>query len=297
MRCTEQIDPTGHPRSTPRRPGSRDTSGIDEPGLVPAPSWIVPLLGYRAGGQVPNTADRSSKSSVALAAHILEQLGVEPGTRPRKASDSFEPAARTALQSELELVGHGALVGSGSILGFEQYRHLRHLDDLVHGSPFLSSQIGRDYLIDADITVSLDAAALPELPPCVTEGLLRRWNPKLPPVLETKSRLLHALISLKWSIRSDRVQNIRHEAVILTRTRRGRQPHIAVVTLEPLPSRLASIARGTGEIDAVYHLLYEELWDATMTIGSSEQRSVLFELVENGRLRPWNWLVPTLVAS
>ena len=83
----------------------------------------------------------------------------------------------------------------------------------------------------------------------------------------------------------------------MTRTRRCRQPHLGVVTLEPLPTRVASIARGTGEIDAVYHLLYEELWNATMSAGTPDQRSVLYELVENGRLRPWSWLVPTIVAA
>jgi hypothetical protein len=246
---------------------------------------------------VPNTADLSSRQSVALAAQMLASLKIDSGVPAVLPPASFEPSVREALQCELESAGHNSIVGSGSILAFDQYRHLKHLDALVGGDPFLSSQIGRDYLIHADVTVSVDAPAVPALPATVAEGLGQRWGPRLPPVLEPGSRLLHAMVSLKWSIRSDRVQNIRHEAVILTRTRRGRQPHIAVATLEPLPSRLASIARGTGEIDAVYHLLYEELWDATMAIGSSEQRSVLFELVENGRLRPWSWLVPTLAAS
>ena len=36
------------------------------------------------------------------------------------------------------------------------------------------------------------------------------------------------------------------------------------MTAEPLPSRLASIARGTGEVDAVYHIAYDAL-DASVT--------------------------------
>lgn len=52
---------------------------------------------------------------------------------------------------------------------------------------------------------------------------------------------------------------IRHEGVILARSRRGREPHIVTVTAEPLPSRLAAIACGTGEVDAVYHVALAKL--------------------------------------
>jgi hypothetical protein len=55
------------------------------------------------------------------------------------------------------------------------------------------------------------------------------------------------------------VQNIRHECLQMIRHRRGRQPHPVTVTAEPLPSRLASIARGTGEVDDSYGSLLE--WD------------------------------------
>ena len=53
--------------------------------------------------------------------------------------------------------------------------------------------------------------------------------------------------------------NIRHECLQMIRHRRGRQPHLVTVTAEPLPSRLASIARGTGEVDAVYHIAYDAM--------------------------------------
>jgi hypothetical protein len=78
---------------------------------------------------------------------------------------------------------------------------------------------------------------------------------------------LHAAVSCKWTIRSDRVQNIRHEANLLLRHRRGRAPHIVAVTAEPLPSRLASIAMGTGELDCVYHLVLDELREAVAECG------------------------------
>ena len=41
-----------------------------------------------------------------------------------------------------------------------------------------------------------------------------------------------------------------------------RVPHIMVVTAEPSPSRIASLALGTGDIDCVYHFALYELLDA-----------------------------------
>ena len=71
--------------------------------------------------------------------------------------------------------------------------------------------------------------------------------------------LLHASISCKWTIRSDRSQNARSEAQNLIRNRKGHLPHVVVITAEPSPSRLASIALGTGDIDCVYHFALYEL--------------------------------------
>ncbi|MBO9364254.1 MAG: restriction endonuclease, partial [Roseiflexus sp.] len=64
--------------------------------------------------------------------------------------------------------------------------------------------------------------------------------------------MLHASISRKWTIRSDRSQNIRTEAMNLIRNRKGHTPHIVAVTAEPLPTRIASLALGTGDLDCVY---------------------------------------------
>jgi len=42
--------------------------------------------------------------------------------------------------------------------------------------------------------------------------------------------ILHASISCKWTLRSDRAQNARTEALNLVRNRKGKLPHIVVVT-------------------------------------------------------------------
>lgn len=58
---------------------------------------------------------------------------------------------------------------------------------------------------------------------------------------------------------SDRAQNSRKEALDLIRNRKGQALHIVVVTGEPLPSRIASLALGTGDIDCMYHFVLYEL--------------------------------------
>jgi hypothetical protein len=78
---------------------------------------------------------------------------------------------------------------------------------------------------------------------------LREVNQKNKP-----KELLHAVISCKWTIRSDRSQNTRTEALNLIRNHKGNLPHIMAITAEPLPTRIASIALGTGDLDSVYHL-------------------------------------------
>ncbi len=185
----------------------------------------------------------------------------------------LEAATREFLAVALPVLAPGRewMVGQREITAFSQYRHLAALNDLVAENPVLRVELGRDYLIAPDVTVGI---------PFDPEGLF-----------------LHAAVSAKWTIRSDRVQNIRHEAVVMIRSRRGRLPHIAAVTAEPMPTRLASIARGTGEIDAVYHVAYAELLEAVLAVGTDEQRRTLDELINQRRLYPLSRLPEVLAAT
>jgi hypothetical protein len=228
---------------------------------VTAPAFVRDILGLRKG--VPNNADIASETSCAIAAEILSILDVERVTVPKEAAGTaLEIAVAGYLRKALPEINPGRaweVDHRKLITDFRQYEHLARLDAIVRDHPTLRSEIGLDYLIKPDVTVGIVIAGGP------------------PP-------LLHAAISCKWTIRSDRVQNIRHEGVILTRSRRGRQPHIVTVTAEPLPSRLAAIARGTGEVDAVYHVALDELVQATETAGNAEQQSALEELITQNRL-------------
>lgn len=81
---------------------------------------------------------------------------------------------------------------------------------------------------------------------------------------------------------------------MLTRHRRGRQPHIVAVTAEPLPTRLASLCRGTGDIDAVYHVALPELRQAVDEAGTVDQRDAMAEMVGQNRLVDFDQLARTL---
>ena len=97
--------------------------------------------------------------------------------------------------------------------------------------------------------------------------------------------VLHASISAKWTMRSDRAQNSRTEALGLIRNRKGHLPHIVVVTGEPMPSRLASLAMGTGDIDCVYHFALYELQKAVRDVGAEDSIELLDMLVQGKRLK------------
>lgn len=97
--------------------------------------------------------------------------------------------------------------------------------------------------------------------------------------------ILHASISAKWTMRSDRAQNSRTEALGLIRNRKGHLPHIVVVTGEPMPSRLASLALGTGDIDCMYHFALYELIKAVEKSGAEDSIEMLHLLIEGKRIK------------
>ena len=240
---------------------------------MPVASEVLKILGWRRGN--PNIADGSSSTSIMIASSMFEQLGItqksdSPG---QTLGRQFETAITQVLSQrlfELDQDRHWS-VGSQQITEFSQYEHLDHIRRLAEEDQrgTLRSSLGTDYLIKPDITI----------------GILQEER-------QDQQQHLHAAVSCKWTIRSDRVQNIRHEGVILTRHRRGRQPHIVAVTAEPLPSRLAAIARGTGELDCVYHVALPQLRSACPT--GSESEVVLTELTEQDRLRPFDVLAEAI---
>ncbi|GAB4164669.1 MAG: hypothetical protein Fur0032_00810 [Terrimicrobiaceae bacterium] len=171
------------------------------------------------------------------------------------------------------------------IARYEQYAHLSAIAEACKSNPELATVLGADYIICPDIVIIRatepdENINKPE--PIVDSSTalltgLRRHNRGLP--------LIHASISCKLTLRSDRAQNARAEALNLIRNRKGRVPHITVVTAEPLPSRLSSLALGTGDLDCVYHFALPELQEAVAAEGNEDSQEALKIMVDGKRLR------------
>jgi hypothetical protein len=252
---------------------------------VTAP-FATRLAGWKLSGKnkltwplVPNFADVDNAESLRIAAGVLDALGVARAAVsdvPKDPGGPLEQAVADHLARALPArhPDRDWQVGRGTVITrFDQYAHLSEVHALVRADPGLRITIGMDYLIRPDVTVGL--SGLP-----TASGL--------PP--------LHAAVSCKWTIRSDRVQNIRHECLQMIRHRRGRQPHLVTVTAEPLPSRLASIARGTGEVDAVYHIAFDALAASVTENANPEQAEAWREVTGQRRVLSYELLVATLAS-
>jgi hypothetical protein len=58
-----------------------------------------------------------------------------------------------------------------------------------------------------------------------------------------------------------------------------------VVTGEPLPSRLASLALGTGDIDCVYHFALPELIASVEALAAEDSANLVKIMVDGKRLK------------
>ena len=246
---------------------------------------------------VPTNADSSSVASKRIASGIAERLMAESHERHagQTSGSKFETLVADYVAftfPELQHIRPGdwtvIRLGNRSAVkasSYIQYEHLAYLDELTKENRNLSAMIGNDYMVAPDIVVYRQPCSDEELNSPIKivdsstclEADLRALNGGKP--------ILHASISAKWTRRSDRAQNSRTEALNLIRNRKGSLPHIMVVTGEPLPSRLASIALGTGDIDCTYHFALYELIESVKENGSEDALDMLDTLIEGRRLK------------
>lgn len=242
---------------------------------------------------VPSIADIANGPSREIASALVARLGQsrQTGEKPagQTAGAMFETACRDFLAECLAQLAHlrPGLIGvekGRSIAQFDQYAHLEELRLLADASRELKTHLGTDYLIKPDIVV---------LRAPLTDEAINRHADMVDASVAGLSALrasqntrptLHASISCKLTIRSDRVQNTRSEALNLIRNRKGRLPHIAAVTAEPTPSRIAAIALGTGDIDCVYHVALPEL-RAVLAEQGRDSADLVETMIDGQRLR------------
>lgn len=247
---------------------------------------------------VPSNADKDNAVSVSIALGIANRLKSElVGARlaGQTSGNKFEEVCTDFVESTFSRLDHlrpgvwtiARVVGRNrlEIAKYEQYAHLVALDRAAKADPQLAAALGSDYTITPDIIVVRDLEADDNIN---SHGVLVDDNVTMLASLRDKAGglpLLHASISCKWTIRSDRAQNARSEALNLIRNRKGHLPHIVVVTAEPTPSRLASIALGTGDIDCVYHFALYELQETLKTLNMPDAADMLAVMVDGKRLK------------
>jgi hypothetical protein len=248
---------------------------------------------------VASNADGNQNTSKAIALRIardLKALTIPEKLNGQRAGKQFEMAVESFLQETfpaLQSLRPGSwrienVGGSRSgyqIAKYEPYTHLDNLANAIEANPTLASVLGNSYEISPDVLVLRH----PEPDDVInSQGNIVDADSASYAVIRRANQdraIVHAIVSCKWTLRSDRAQNARSEALNIIRNRKGRTPHIAVVTGEPTPSRLASLALGTGDIDTVYHFALPELIDAVEHTGNDEAISMLSILVDGKRLR------------
>ena len=169
------------------------------------------------------------------------------------------------------------------------YRDLAEIEKLIKENRELATTLGSDYLVSPDIVIARNPEPEKEINKnqklVSKKGVTARLTPLRQANADFPKAILHASISCRWTLRSDRAQNSRTEALNLIRNRKGNLPHIVAVTAEPTATRIASLALGTGDIDCVYHFALNELQTAISTIRDESQMEMLNMLIDGRRLR------------
>ena len=239
---------------------------------------------------VPSNSDKDNKPSCAIGKLIARDLCASKGRKlpAQTAGSIFEELVCEFIKMTFPKLQHlrpgkwtVVNLGNNNVVktsSFVQYEHLAHLEKVVRADKQLATMLGNDYVVAPDIVVARQPCTDDEINDgmdilddtvCLKTDIRKKNNPL---------DIMHASISAKWTMRSDRAQNSRTEALNLIRNRKGHLPHVVVVTGEPLPSRLVSLALGTGDIDCVYHFALHELIKAVKQYGKVGREDIVEQL-------------------
>jgi len=260
------------------------------------------LLGKRSGSGAFSNADSGSRASKEIASRLATKLELKTGSKECKHLPKEQTLGNVFARFTAEFLDeafrrlHHIRPGdwlfstsqdSRGISKHHQYEHLAELEEVLRKHPELRSTLGGDYLITPDITIARRPVSDQEINRDGRFLDVAKPIASLAPLRESvnQTSILHASISCKWTIRSDRAQNTRTEALNLIRNRKGKVPIVVAVTFEPLPTRIASIALGTGDLDCTYHGALHELQESVNEIKNEDQADMLRTLVEGRRLR------------
>ena len=174
---------------------------------------------------VPSNADSSSRLSKEIAKGIADQLmaevhekalGQTSGAKFEQINMEFLAVTFPKLQNVRPGKWHIVKIGNRNAIktsSFCQYEHLDYLAQLLAVDSKLAASMGNDYMVAPDVVVYREPLTDEELNSQVVivddsvalQTDIRAKNGGLP--------ILHASISAKWTMRSDRAQNSRTEAL------------------------------------------------------------------------------------
>ena len=242
-----------------------------------------------------NFGDKGNKASRAIAQGIVGLLSCIPSESElsgQTAGNLFEQITKDFVEQAFDILQHlrpGKWQYSieSPISEFDQYEHLAELERISKEKTELASALGADYTIKPDIVIGRSPVSDEEVNQKETvltsSDSVACWTPLRQ--ANSSRPILHASISCKWTLRSDRAQNARAEALNLIRNRKGNLPHVVAVTAEPLPTRIAALALGTGDLDCVYHFALPELRQTVEQLEKEGQLDMLNILLDGRRLR------------
>ena len=246
---------------------------------------------------IASNADKSSAPSRRIALEIARNIGASHNEKLKgqTAGNLFEKICSQFIEESFTYFSHlrpGRWTveqlqsrGGDGFSQIEQYEHLLALKELAVQQPALAASLGNDYSIAPDIIVYRNPEPDADInnTNCFVDN--QSANASVLRLKNNSKPILHASVSCKWTMRSDRAQNARSEALNLVRNRKGRLPHIVAVTAEPTPARIASLALGTGDLDCVYHFALYELVAALEELKDESAAEQLAILIEGKRLK------------
>lgn len=247
-------------------------------------------LDPKKGIDYPNFADCGNTSSVKIATGITKQLNCTVNRETiseQRAAGLFEKATSDFLHQSFELLQHlrpgkwHYATTQAEISRFSQYEHPAYLENVLKKDKTLSAASGGDYIVKPDIVIGRYPVEDEEINR--ESNLVGRRNSiaTLTPFRQANNKkatlLLHASISCKWTIGT--------ETLNLIPPRKGHLPHVVAVTAEPLPTRVAALALGTGYIDCIYHFALPELKAAIEELQNEDMLDILSSMIDGKRLR------------
>jgi hypothetical protein len=265
-------------------------------------------LSNEGGNEYPNFADRDNVSSRTIAWGIIRRMEYIANYQVisgQTAGRLFEGLTKDFLSEAFALLHHlrpGQWYYSTEepISAFAQYEHLVHLEKLVKKNSELATALGCGFIISSDIVIGrrpVNDTDINQHQLLISpEDEIARLTPLRENNGTCTGNILHASISCKWTLHSNQEQDIFNDVRNLIRYRKGHTPHIMAVTAEPLPTRIASLALGTGDLDCVYHFALPELQAAILETNNIDQMDMLTTLVDGKRLRDISDLPFDLIA-